>query len=211
MNQPGASLSFVSWLGVYENSWKLDPEINNRAYQTQHRLDLAAQGMAEVTVLSTTRSTRPAVAEITCLGGDIRARVPRRVQWAIDVTIRVADVPALAELETVQFIEDGPEATFRNDTNRWIVQSNVANQTPIWNKGIHGEGQVGGLIDGTMSECTGDVRRLGRGRAHAPKGRELRSPSGTDTHGTHTAGTFAGDASPFGNAPPTTASRSRPS
>ncbi len=199
VNQPGGPLGFVAWLGAFDSEWKLDPEISNRPYQTAHRQELASRGMAEVTVLCFDNAdTRSVVAEITRLGGEVRAVNPEGSQWAIDATMRAADIPALALLDEVQFIEDGPEATLRNDTNRWILQSNVANQTPIWNKGIHGEGQIGGLIDGTMAEshCMFDDS-VPIGPTHR-KVVALRSAGAIDTHGTHTAGTFAGDAAPFG-------------
>jgi len=199
VNQPGSAIGFVSWLGAYDNAWKLDPEINNRAYRTEHRQELAARGLAEVTVLCfDDADTRPAINEITRLGGEVRGVNPQGDQWAIDATMKAADVAALALLDTVQFIEDGPEATLRNDSNRWILQSNVANQTPIWNKGIRGEGQVGGLIDGTMNEshCMFDDS-VPVGPSHR-KVLAIRSAGGADVHGTHTAGTLAGDAAPLG-------------
>src|SRR5258705_337626 len=63
------------------------------------------------------------------------------------VTINTADVPRLAAMSDVQFIEEAPEITLRNNTDRWIVQSNVPNVTPVYDHGIHGEGQVVGILD----------------------------------------------------------------
>src|SRR5438128_10248101 len=112
--------------------------------------------------------------------------------WLIAATIPAAAASNLAALESVQFVEDAPEATQRNDSNRWILQSNIATQTPIWDHGIHGEGQVGGLIDGTPEEahCMFDDS-VPPGPTHR-KIIGWHSAGAIDTHGTHTAGTIVG-------------------
>ncbi|NIP86541.1 MAG: hypothetical protein GTO03_13625, partial [Planctomycetales bacterium] len=63
------------------------------------------------------------------------------------VTVEAEQLLRLAELPQVQFIEEAPRITYRNYTTRWIVQSNVADLTPLYDNGIHGEGQIAGVVD----------------------------------------------------------------
>ena len=102
-----------------------------------------------------------------------------------------AELPAdriaeLAELDSVQYIEPASELTFRNSSNRWIVQSNVLNVTPIYDNGIRGEGQIVGVIDGRAyaTHCS-----LSGGKILF-----YNATSGSDTHGTHVSCTAVGNA-----------------
>ncbi|MGK0205418.1 MAG: hypothetical protein ACI9S9_004508, partial [Planctomycetota bacterium] len=80
----------------------------------------------------------------------------------------------------------------------WTVQSGVSGSTPIWNQGLHGEGQIIGHMDGAinMSSCYFSDPS----NAIGPNHRKVVYQSGStssSTHGTHTAGTAAGNAQPI--------------
>ncbi|MEO6595500.1 MAG: S8 family serine peptidase [Planctomycetota bacterium] len=104
---------------------------------------------------------------------------------------------ALARSRDVQWVEPESVVTERNDTMTWTVQTGVANDRKIWTKGLHGEGQVIGHQDGgiatTACYFSDPVNPIG------PLHRKIvyRSGTGTNSHGTHTAGTAAGDAFPI--------------
>ncbi len=193
------ALGFVAWTGDFRAEWKLDPELGARPHTTPERQALDAAGTPQVVVVTFGgEDPRAVVDEIARLGGVAFDLNPCGDQWMIDARIPLNAAPALAAHGAVQFIEDAPEGTFRNDSNRWILQSNTSGQTPIWDKGIHGEGQIGGHIDGTIREshCSFDDS-VGVGPAHR-KLVAMRNAGSNDSHGTHTAGTFAGDRTPFG-------------
>jgi len=80
-------------------------------------------------------------------GGQITGEEPMGDHMELFVTAPLANVNALAAVPGVQFIEAAPEIEARNVSTRWIVQSNVPNQTPLYAHGIHGEGQVLGHLD----------------------------------------------------------------
>jgi hypothetical protein len=108
----------------------------------------------------------------------------------------VVDQDRLGELAVqpfVQYIEESAEITLRNSSNRWIVQSNILNVTPLYDAGLHGEGQIVGEIDGkiNVNHCSfSDTNPIG------PTHRKIlayNTSLGSNSHGTHVAGTVVGD------------------
>lgn len=200
-SQELSRLGFVRWAGRYQDEWKLSPEIGRRIYFTPERLAIAAR--AEVVVEITLFSGAPAgptLEAVSAIGG---ATVTRVEQTGEDVTIVAvlprAAVPRLARLPDVQFVEDAPDVTLRNNSNRWIVQSNIPDQTPLYENGLHGEGQILGLLDTRVKEshCSFDDS-VPPGENHR-KILAYNAPEGSDTHGTHVCGTAVGDAGVFDN------------
>lgn len=183
----------------FQRAWKLDPELGLRPFETARRLELAAGGRSQIVVtLFEGEATDAAVAEIVARGGAVISQSQAGDRWLIDATMPTAGVNGLADVETVQFIEDAPEGTFRNDTNRWVLQSNQLNVTPVWDAGITGLGQVAGIIDGTIREghCSFDDS-VPVGPTHR-KIIAIRNSGISDFHGTHVSGTLAGDQTPYG-------------
>ncbi|MCK6485024.1 MAG: S8 family serine peptidase [Phycisphaerae bacterium] len=188
-------LPFVRWLGAYQQAWKLDPEIGRPQYATPERQAMAQRG--EFAILVTLFDGEPVAAVVPTILG-LKGAV---VHWTespgdnelISATIRRADLPAIAAIETVQFVEEASELTPRNDTDRWIVQSNILNVTPLYTNGIHGEGQIVGVLDTKLdiNHCMfRDTVPIG------PNHRKIlayNTSTGAQFHGTHVSGTVAGD------------------
>ncbi len=186
-----ANLGFVRWHTPYQSSWKLAPEIGQFAFATVERQQLMMQGQLALAV--TLFQNEDAQAAARQIQG-IKSAV---VFWSetigsnpvLSVQISNADINKLAAIDAVMFVDEAPEMTLRamrrNNTNRWIVQSNVTNVTPLYDNGIHGEGQIVGVIDGKVDQnhCsfTGQIA----GYAGTP---------GADFHGTHVAATAMGNA-----------------
>lgn len=190
------TIDSIQWVGAFANEWKLSPELGRRAFLTQKRQELAGAGQSRVAITlfqgkapgavtrAISRVPGATINEVTDVGGN----------QVLSVTLASNDVAGLAQLDDVQYIEDAPEITFRNGTSRWIVQSNVTNVTPLYNNGIHGEGQVVGIMDGkvNVSHCSfrDTVNPIG------PLHRKIlayNTTQGYDVHGTHVAGTAVGD------------------
>lgn len=117
------------------------------------------------------------------------------------VVLRVLATPVeareLARAHDVQWVEPATETTLRNNNMVWTVQTNANGDTKLWSKGLRGEGQVIGHVDGgiNLNSCFfADPSGAPIGPAH----RKLALYSGTVSsgHGTHTAGSAAGDAGP---------------
>ena len=192
---------FVRWLGRFRNEWKPAPEIGTVEFRTPYRQEQAARGLQQlIVILFEEEDVNAAAEEAAACGAQVLLAHVAGGRGVLEVLMPTGLAADLATIEAVQWIEEASEATLRNDTNRWIVQSNNAGQTPVWNHGIHGEGQIGGLIDGRfkLSHCDFvDPAYPTAGPDHR-KVIAYRGTLGADMHGTHTAGTFVGDKSPYG-------------
>lgn len=192
------ALAFVRWTGPYERAWKLAPNLDRpRAFATQKRQALAAQGAKRLTV----HLFRGAIADDALQGLDRCGASVEHIQLtgdrcSIEIEIDGSHTDRLADIADVMFVEQSPEATPRNSTTTWICQSNVSGVTPLWDAGLHGEGQVVGLIDWDLDEnhCAfTDINPIG------PLHRKLAAYYGLGQntafgwHGTHVGGILTGD------------------
>jgi len=190
-------LEFVRWASALEPAWKLDPRLSETT-----RLPAGpgeARAPLNVTITLFAAETFAATqADLTRVGVEVHGASPVGERWVVDATVPVARVQQLANLEAVQFVEPAPVGSFRNDTNAWIVQSNDLGHTPVWDAGILGQGQLAGIIDGTIREdhCSFDDS-VPVGPDHR-KIVAMRNAGSSSSHGTHCAGTLAGDADVWG-------------
>ncbi|MBL8761822.1 MAG: S8 family serine peptidase, partial [Phycisphaerae bacterium] len=195
-----SALNFVLWVGAFDNAWKLDPAWGTRQLVNDDRVAALdnAERLASI-ICFADADPQPVVNAVTALGGRVNDLELVGDAVFIDAWLPAARAAQLAANPNVQWIEEAPEAQMRNDSNRWILQSNTSGQTPIWNQGIRGEGQIGGLIDGGVREshCMFDDS-VAVGPTHR-KIIAFRGSTAADSHGTHTAGTFVGDQTPFGS------------
>ena len=191
-----ASLPFVAWMGEYQLDWKIDPDLGQRAFVTPQRQALAAQGdvlaavnFFEGVALDDATKLLANIPGASWHIGELLDDAP-----TVYATIPQAQLAAVAALPEVSYLEDAPEITLRNSTDRWIVQSNIPNVTPLYNNGLHGEGQIVGVLDSQLdaNHCSFvDTQPIG------PNHRKIvayNTSQGAVSHGTHVCGTAAGDA-----------------
>ncbi|MBK8269601.1 MAG: S8 family serine peptidase [Planctomycetes bacterium] len=182
-------LGFVTYVGVMREEWKIDPQLTTRTYTQPDMLVIVAAGRLPVVVtIFGGLDPAPALETIKSMpGGVVHHTEPLGDWFEISAEVPANMVASLARLSCVQYIEPAGEITLRNSTNRWIVQSNVTNVTPLYTAGIHGEGQVVGVIDGKAD------------RQHCSlSGTKIlfynTSESPDDVHGTHVSCTAVGNA-----------------
>jgi hypothetical protein len=183
-----AALGFVRWHAPFENAWKLSDEIAGFQPTTVERIQLEAQGRLAL-IVTLFEGEDPQAAADAVFGRIDSAQVfyaeSLGGQGELSVAIDAADLDRLAEIPEVQFVENAPEFTKRNSSVRWIGQSNVINQTPVYDAGITGAGEVIAVVDGRIDQnhCS-----FSGGKIIA-----YNTSAGSDDHGTHVAGTAAGN------------------
>lgn len=195
-----AALARVSGLrGVFafDAAWKVSPVLGAIAASTPEHQAVAARGKIAVTIAIfdglTPGATLKALQAVP--GFELFSMSDEGGPWQITAAMTRASVLTAAAIPGVQMIEDAPEITLRNNTVRWIVQSNLSSQTPLYNNGLTGVGEIIGVIDGMVeiNHCSflDAVNPVG------PLHRKVVAMNGgmsPNAHGTHVAGTALGDA-----------------
>ncbi|MDX2146915.1 MAG: S8 family serine peptidase [Planctomycetota bacterium] len=122
------------------------------------------------------------------------------VEQVGDAAVVYASVPAeminvMAALASVGVIEPLGLFTPRDTNQRWIVQTNTPGSTPVYARGITGQGHIVGVIDGwaSINHCALIDEANPPGPAHRKIVAYNTTPS-YDLHGTHVAGIVIGDA-----------------
>jgi subtilisin family serine protease len=183
----------------YRPAWKISPEIERA------RADHAGPPRPEDDLrlfVELFEGTFPsAVAErLAGSGFDVLRVDSGRSSRRLLVRTAADRIPELSRFSDVAWIEPVGEPTLRNDVTRWVIQSGVVDWSPLHDAGLYGEGQIAGHIDGPIGRESCFFRDPS-GAAVGPDHRKLvswRNLAGepTNSHGTHTAGTLAGDAEP---------------
>lgn len=183
-----AGLGFVRAATPILPEWKLSPELGRNNFTTTDRIHMASIGRAALIVTAFPGEDPIGIAQ-QILAASPNAQLfyaePVGDGSEISVAVDAADAARLAEIPGVQFVEPAPELTLRNATTRWIAQSNQTNVTPVYDAGIRGEGQIVAVVDG----------KIDQNHCAFAGGKILfyNSTAGADSHGTHVAGTVAGN------------------
>jgi hypothetical protein len=193
-----ARLGFVRWAGAFESAWKVAPDVGAREMRSNDRLLLQGLGMSALVIdVFTDADVAATIDAIHALDDRTEVVHVSRIgeQAVLHVLAPSALAGRIAEIDGVQFIEDAPEITMRNNSTRWIIQTNVNGSTTLYDNGLHGEGQILGHMDGriNVNHCS---FKDPEGDPPGPDHRKIvayNAPLGSEFHGTHTAGTAAGD------------------
>ena len=172
----------------YRDEWKLQPGIIEKlgTHRQESRRELDEMGLLGLIVsLHPGEDLQSAINDVRQTGATVERVEKVGTHDELSVVTPPQGLARLAMIPSVLFVEDAPDITLRNATTRWVIQTNVTNQTPVYDNGIHGEGQVIGVLDG----------RVDQGHCSFPTGKIIayNSSNGSDTHGTHVAGTAAGN------------------
>ena len=135
--------------------------------------------------------------------GEIRERIDDPMQPGFVIRALPEWIRELAGIPEVLWVEELPEIFVLNNMTKWVVQSNVEPLTPVWDQGIHGEGQIVSEMDTGLDYNSCWFRDTGNA-SPGPNHRKVidyltwggSAYDGCDTgHGTHVAGTVLGDQS----------------
>ncbi|MBL0920542.1 MAG: S8 family serine peptidase [Phycisphaerales bacterium] len=196
------ALHFVRFASPFQASWKIDPEIGTFPMHKPERVAIAAEGKVLVTAyLFNGEAAGPALDAIRAIDG-VQAEAIGELggNETISVVAPMGAIQQIAEIGAVQFIEEAPEVFERNNTVRAIVQSGTTTLTPLYNNGLTGVGQIVGHIDSAIQRLHCSFADATVGNVPGPAHRKILAYNqafGAASHGSHTAGTIAGDGGSF--------------
>ena len=190
-------LPYFRWAGNYEPAYKLSREIGHRTDKdsADERLNEKIIHLHADAIMQQVRQELERLTILVLNVWDNPILGIKRLK------VRVTDnnrLIAIARLEEVSFIEEFGRPNQRNQSASWIMQTNVNNSRTIYDHGLRGEGQIIGHIDGApdINHCFfEDATNNTPGPMHRKFVGYHRSggiPTTFDDHGTHTAGTAAG-------------------
>lgn len=191
-----AALDFVTWLGPIDPEWKIHAALKDMLQGGDLPGDPDPVPLVISTFLGEDDCAILQVLQIHAAQKVASHRAGGRM--FVSATVSPLALPALVKLPGVQFIEPPAALGPRNDSNGWILQSNVPGSRPVWQWGLLGQGQLAGLIDSGIDRdhCAfRDPAPIG------PWNRKIVASRGQalpDAHGTYVAGTLAGDAEVVG-------------
>ncbi|MCB9653660.1 MAG: S8 family serine peptidase [Deltaproteobacteria bacterium] len=134
--------------------------------------------------------------DVRALGGHVverspavEARASGRILWARVPLHRILDMGSRTD---VAYIGPHAEHELLNDTSRWTIQAGATEtgRTPIWDQGLRGQGQTVGMAD--TGVFTGSCF-FGGTKMAGYEDFASRVDGDGDGHGTHVAGSIAGD------------------
>jgi hypothetical protein len=189
----------VRWTGLWQPAFKLSPRIGRHDFRDPERAvdprrTLLVWGAGDAEALRAT---------IEALGAEVADAFVRRIGHRLVVRARDEELPALARLDRVLWIEERPEFRTWNNTTTWVTQSNVTNSRPVWDRGITGEGQIAIVMDTGVDYNACWFRDPGE--TPGPSHRKVidydlfggAAYDGCDNgHGSHVSGTLAGNQTP---------------
>lgn len=183
-----STMKDVRWHDSLRPGYKVEPELLESVSEkgaSRDALIIVWQGESRANLVN----------KLKKIGVSIRS-VPEAVYHELVVVRLDADqIAEVAALPEVEWIERAPRITMRNTAETWAVQSGIPETRTIWDRGLHGEGQVIGHIDDPMdlSSC---YFRDDSGTPIGPDHRKIVgfrvSGNSPIPHGNHTAGIAAG-------------------
>ncbi|MCH2112830.1 MAG: S8 family serine peptidase [Planctomycetes bacterium] len=174
--------------------WKIDPELGTWGTLAQShdaRMEVALEFWPDQDLSAMEDAIR--ALDVQILETNQTARFLRAL-----VRANHHEVISLARLGGVKWMQENAQAEQRNDKSRWVIQTYQSNNTKLWNAGIDGSNVTIGHIDGRIKESScyfDDPTGAAVGSNHR-KIKWQNSGGGQDSHGTHTAGSAAGNRTP---------------
>lgn len=192
-----ARLGFVVWVGRYGEAWKISPDIGRARPISPERRALAAAGKTRLIVTLFPGADSQGVAALAAGRGAVVKHIGGGAEGGrIVLDIPVSQVERLALMPEAMFIEEAYEAEPRNASTNWVCQSNVSGFLPLWDAGLHGEGQIAGIIDWDLKEahCSfqDSINPIGPLHRKIVSYYGMGISPGSGYHGTHVGGTLAG-------------------
>lgn len=143
-------LDLVRATVAYQPAFKVSPDIGGKRFRTEERR--AMPGLLLRAVLFGDADPQAVAAELAAIEGVSAVEVlefgelgaPARIEFQLPSR---AGLAAVARLEGVRWIEEVAEQDEDNGNTAGTMQSGTPGDEPVWDRGIHSEGQIIGVID----------------------------------------------------------------
>jgi Subtilase family len=184
----------------YLSPFKISPLLGKVIFRTEERKKI--KGLWLNTVLFADADIDRILPILNDIGAtDVTVVDDRKIGGSLQIRFKVAsnsEVHKIAELEEVRWIEEVPERKDDNVNAAGTLQSGAGGNQTIWNRGLHGEQQVIGMIDASPLDINHCFFRQAVNNVPGPAHRKvlaIRNTSGTavEGHATFVAGCAAGD------------------
>jgi len=197
-------IPFVRWVGIFQPQFRVEPslfkdQIGDAKGPVQLRIDtFHTKSVAD--------ATRAVTDQVEALGGSILAPV---TGGRMDVEIDGEQIRNLAMIRMVLWIERKPVYLPTNDESRWIMDAD-----DVWSaEGLYGSGQIVAVADTGLDRCacgtcsTSTLHNDFENGAGGSRVLNVYDVAGdgnctdNDGHGTHVAGSVAGNGDLSGASP----------
>jgi hypothetical protein len=198
------NLDFVDWIGVYQPAYKISGQ---NEFKT-------LQGMQKVTILLyPDAGLEEVIGFLESLGAKIVDTAHSKWDKLIICDVDLLNIPEIAKIEEINWIEPWHKIELHNDNVQWILQTGSSGNRRIWDMGITGDGELLSTSDtgirtshyafrntnSTWITTWGDYPSHRKIIAYQPA--STMGPGWNDFgdeginsyHGTHTAGTACGN------------------
>ena len=195
----------VKWFGLYQPAYKVSRLFDQVG--ENHKATILLFLDADINaVLNQIKAITKSNEFITSDNG-----INKIIQGVIDKS----SINKIARIPGVYWIEPYIQPKLHNNNVQWIVQDAQSNVRNIWDKGIHGEGEIVNTCDSGINTShyqhrsgSSPITTWGYYPTHnaivaydsgAPSNIVFGDGSGASYHGTHTGCTLTGDDSPLGS------------
>ncbi|MBN2209197.1 MAG: S8 family serine peptidase [Candidatus Coatesbacteria bacterium] len=202
----------IEWVGPYHPAYKLSRELCDFVEKGERTLQWETPTVMVQLFPQHSRLDALTALEQLLLNSGAKTEIRgvsqnparRRLVFSVSAGDLGQLLPEIASQPEVSWIDYVSVPVPLNDVARWVVQSNVQNSCSVWDHGIHGEGQVIGVgdtgvdadscffYDGSQGLPNSNVNTRQR-KIIAYYDYTGEAGWDEDGHGTHIAGTLAGD------------------
>lgn len=135
-------LDFVDWIGIYQPAYKLSGQDEFSDLKGSHEITVLIYPDADLNLV---------LNELESLGAWIVDMAASDLYGIIRCEVDLSLIPAIANIEEVNWIEPWHKMEPHNYNVQWVVQTATSQNRRIWDLGITGEGQL-------LSVCDSGVR-----------------------------------------------------